>query len=450
MSLRLRLSVVLTIVLVGTVVIGMTFLILDVRRSVHDELNASVELASKLIALALEQVAPGERGRVTREFGEQLARVGDTRHLSITVARATSLTPLQFAAPEPAGVPTWFASLVHPDPLQLMRILEPGVGPELIIVRADASDEIRESWGEVKPVILMLLAFAVIANVLIFFVIGRALASLQRMAGAFAAIEGGEYDVQLSRVGVPDIDAIIERFNHMSNVLQRSDSETQLIARRTLAIQEDERRRLAQELHDELGQSISAIKALAVSIRERAGAQDPATATSAGTIADVSTEIYAQVRRMMADLRPVVLDEFGLVAAMQTMTDDWNARHEETFCRFRVDGEVPVLPGNIAINCYRIVQEALTNIAKHARADEASVLLVNHPPSTDNAARLEICIDDNGVGFDRNTTARGLGLVGIHERVEAMNGKMELVTARHAGTHYTITVPYGTGEGGDE
>ena len=153
---------------------------------------------------------------------------------------------------------------------------------------------------------------------------------------------------------------------------------------------------------------------------------------------------------MMADLRPVVLDEFGLVTAMQTMTDDWNARHEETFCRFRVDGEVPALPGNIAINCYRIVQEALTNIAKHARADEASVLLVNHAPSTDNAATLEIRIDDNGIGFDRNTTARGLGLVGIHERVEAMNGKMELVTAESAGTHYTIMVPYGAREHGDE
>ncbi len=450
MSLRLRLSVVLTVVLIGTVVIGMMFLILDVRRSVHDELNSSVELASKLIALALEQVAPDERGRVTREFGQQLARVGDTRHLSITVVRESALAQQQFLVPEPAGVPTWFATLVHPDPLQLMRILEPGVGPERIVVRADASDEIRESWGELKPVALMLLAFAVIANVLIFLVVGRALASLKRMSGAFAAIEDGEFDVQLSRVGVPDIDAIIERFNHMSGVLQRSDFETQLIARRSLAIQEDERRRLAQELHDEMGQSISAIKALAVSIGERAGALDPAVATSAGTIADVSTEIYAQVRRMMADLRPVVLDEFGLVSAVQTMIDDWNARHEDTFCRFRVDGESPVLHGNIAINCYRIVQEALTNIAKHARADEASVILVNHPPSADNAGKLEIRIDDDGIGFDRDTTARGLGLVGIQERVEAMNGKMELVTMEREGTHYTITVPCEAKEGGDE
>ena len=450
MSLRLRLSVVLTVVLIGTIVIGMTFLMLDVRRSVHDELNSSVALASKLIALALEQVAPGERGRVTREFGEQLALVGDTRHLSITVARATSLAQLQFAVPEPAGVPAWFARLVHPDPLQLMRILEPGVGPDLIVVRADASDEIRESWGELKPVIFMLLAFAIIANVLIFFVVGRALASLNQMTGAFVAIEDGEFDVQLSRVGVPDVDAIIERFNHMSAVLQRSDLETQLIARRSLAIQEDERRRLAQELHDELGQSISAIKALAVSIRERAGAHNQAIATSADTIADVSTEIYGQVRRMMAHLRPVVLDEFGLVSAIQAMIDDWNAHHEDTFCRFRTDGEVPVLPGNAAINCYRIVQEALTNIAKHARADEASVFLVNHPPSADNAGELEIHIDDDGIGFDRNTTARGLGLVGIHERVEAMNGKMELVTSELAGTHYTITIPSGAKEGGDE
>ena len=108
------------------------------------------------------------------------------------------------------------------------------------------------------------------------------------------------------------------------------------------------------------------------------------------------------------------------------------------------------MPGNAAINCYRIVQEALTNIARHACADEACVFLVNHPPAADNAGGIEIRIDDNGIGFERDTTARGLGLVGIQERVEAMNGKMELVTAAGAGTHYTITLPVGARVSGDE
>jgi len=442
MSLRLRLNVILTCVLLATVVVGMSFLMLDVRRSIRDELNASVELSSKLIALALRQVAPDDRGRVTREIAGQLARVGDTRHLSIRVVRGNPLAQYQIPIPRPPGVPNLFVRLVHPEPLQLVRVLTLGDGPDSIIVTADAADEISETWGELKPILVMLMIFAVVANVLVYVVLGRSLASLNRMTLAFQAIEAGEFDVEIAGTGVGDVDAIIERFNHMSGVLRQANRETQLIAQRSLAIQEDERRRLAQELHDELGQSISAIKALAVSISQRSGPEPSAVATSAGTIVDVSTEIYDQVRRMMAHLRPVVLDEFGLVSALESMVDDWNAHHEDTFCRFGVEGDVGGLPDDVAINCYRVVQEALTNMAKHAAAGEASVFLVNRSATAENASMLTIRIEDKGCGFDPATTPRGLGLVGIHERVEAMNGKVELTSARGEGTQFFIEVPW--------
>jgi len=442
MSLRLRLSVILTFVLLATIVVGMTYLIFNVRQAISAELKSSVELSSKLIALTLSHVPEGNVEAMAAQLGEQLAQVGDTRHLRIGVTTDSSYSGVQAELPSPSDVPGWFVRLVHPEPLQLVRVVTLGGGPERIVLRADAADEIGESWREVKPLMLMLVAFGIITNVLVYTVLGRPLNSLNGVSHAFQAIEAGEFDVHVPRVGVPEIDAIAERFNHMSGVLKRSNQETQLLAQRSLAIQEDERRRLAQELHDELGQSISAIKALAVAIRDRAPGLDPTVVGSADTIVDVSSDIYDRVRRMMAHLRPLVLDELGLVSALQNMVDDWNSHHEDTFCQFRVDGPIPDLSDAVAINCYRIVQEALTNVAKHASAEQAWVVLGHDVGTTGESGTFEMRIGNDGIGFDVNAVTRGLGLVGMHERVEAMNGKMELTSNGTGGTLIHVAVPY--------
>lgn len=441
MSLRLRLSLILTFVLLATIVVGTTYLMLNARRAISEELKSSVEVSSKLIALVLSHVPPDNVEAMAARLGRELAGVGDTRHLRIGVTTDPSYAGARAELPSPAGVPAWFVRLVHPEPLQLIRVVRLGGGPVRIVLRADAADEIAESWREVRPPMAMLLAFGITANVLIYIVLGRSLSSLHNVSRALQAIEEREFEAHVPCVGVPEIDVIAERFNHMSGVLKRSNQEAQRIAQRSFAAQEDERRRLARELHDELGQSISAIKALAVSIRDRTPALDTAVIGSADTIVAVSSDIYDRVRRMIADQRPVVLDELGLVSALQNMVDDWNGHHEDTFCRFQVEGRIPDLPDDTAINCYRIVQEALTNIAKHSTAGQASVVVRHDAGSVDKPASIEIRIGDDGVGFDIDATTRGLGLVGIHERVEAMNGAIVLESDRTTGTRLRITVP---------
>jgi glucose-6-phosphate-specific signal transduction histidine kinase len=227
----------------------------------------------------------------------------------------------------------------------------------------------------------------------------------------------------------------------MAEVLERSRAQNQLLAQKSLAIQEQERRYLAHELHDELGQSISAIKALAVSIGQRANAQAD-IAASAQTITDTSQRIYDVVRGMMRRLRPVILDELGLVPALQTIIDEWNDRHAEAFCRFSTEGDLRSLGDDVQINVYRILQEALTNVGKHARASEVNIALrrtAHHgTPARD---RLELQITDNGIGFDTTATKAGLGLLGMRERVEALNGCFDLQSAPQRGVTLNITVP---------
>ena len=379
MNLRLRLSALLGAVLVVGIGIGMVYLILDVRRAIEDELIASVGLASTLIAVAIGQVEADARDPMMRRIGAQLAQMGDTRHLHIRPLSDGFDAQQPLLQASPPDVPAWFVRLVDPAPLQLVRVIEIGGGQGGIVVRADPTDEIRESWRELWPLGAILIGFGSFAIVAIYFVLGSSLRALDEVAHAFEDIELGTYEVSVAYSGVPDIDAIVARFNHMSDVLARTNRETQALGRRSLAIQEDERRRLAQELHDELGQSISAIRALAVSINDRLASKDDAVALAAQTIDKVSEDIYAQVRRMMADLRPVVLDELGLGSALEAMVDDWNARHAETFCDLTITEDFPTLQEPYAINCYRIVQEALTNIAKHANASLAFVTLNGLP-----------------------------------------------------------------------
>ena len=193
--------------------------------------------------------------------------------------------------------------------------------------------------------------------------------------------------------------------------------ENRRLSKRTLDIVESERRHLARELHDELGQSISAIKAVAVSLKQKEGGDNPA----AKSIIDISDHIYSVVRGMMHRLRPVVLDELGLVTALERLVDDWNTHHENTFCALRTEGNLSGISETVNIHLYRIVQEALTNIVKHAAATDAEIRLKHM-----NSGEIELIIRDNGKGFDTAARHSGMGLAGLRERVISMNGKLSL------------------------
>ena len=225
----------------------------------------------------------------------------------------------------------------------------------------------------------------------------------------------------------------------MAEVLQRSQEDNKFLTQRSLAIQEDERRNLAYELHDELGQSITAIKAVAVSI-EQQSTRDPRSITeSADTIIKVSNRMYNVARNMMLRLRPPALDELGLITALQDMIDDWNSHHEETFCSFSFEGDMDSPGEEISISLYRIVQESLTNVVKHAAASNVKIriAIIDY----NNSQYVDMVIEDNGRGFDNTVTRPGLGLLGMRERVEALQGNLQIDTRPGAGVRITITLP---------
>ena len=143
---------------------------------------------------------------------------------------------------------------------------------------------------------------------------------------------------------------------------------------------------------------------------------------------------------MMARLHPVVLDEIGLVAAIELMVDYWNVHHEDCFCSVSVWRSLPTLHAAARIGLYRIAQEALTNIARHARASQATIeLRVDNEQG--GAAVLELCVSDNGRGCVLGEQRRGLGLSGMRERAQALGGGVHLDTAPGAGLRLRVRLP---------
>lgn len=444
MSLRVRLNLLITLLFILVLLGGSSYLISNARTSVEEEMQSTAHLTLQLIEVVLANNAGSGRPDLQNSLLQHLATLETTRHLQIMVMRhgnTESRMPLQVVPPVSSDAPGWFVRLVKPPPIEFRRILSDADTPLTeILIRADPSDEISEAWDETRGVLIFLLLFIVLANLLVYFTLGRDLAPIESILTGLDRIEQGDYRLRLPRFNLPELSRIAEKFNHMAEVLLRSREENRYLTQRSMAIQENERRHLAQELHDELGQSLSAIKAVAVSMGQAGSSGDGSVKDKLDAIISFSDRMYDVAKNMMQRLRPSILDELGLLAALQEMIDSWNARHEDVFCHLQVDGDIGNLGEEIDINLYRIIQESLTNISRHANAGEVHINFLREF-SRDNVNQLAVTIQDDGVGFDVTKTSRGLGLLGIKERVEALGGEYRLHTEKNKGVKIDITIP---------
>jgi two-component system sensor histidine kinase UhpB len=435
MSLRVRLNLLISVMFVTILVLGTVLVIFNARRAVLQETESTAGLALQLIEVAYANAkASPSPDAVAAPAGEDLLRerlrgLAGVRHLEVMLIDDGRAVALARPAAEAAAAPRWFVRLVQPAAMELKRALDARTE---VVVRADPADEIAESWDDAWPLLLLVLGVAIVANGLFYVVIGRWLKPVESIVAAMDAIEQGNYRSRLPAFELPELGTVATQFNKMAEVLERSREQNRYLAEQTIAIQEDERRVLARELHDELGQSITAVKAVAASLGPGQGA---------ATITQIANQMYGVVRGMLRRLRPVLLDEFGLVRALENLIDGWNERHPDVFCRLAVDGRLDDLGDSIDISIYRVVQECLTNVAKHAAASEVEIELGR---VADDRVRLRV--RDNGVGFSPGAAPpRGLGLLGMRERIEALQGSLSIETSPGQGVALDIALPVGSG-----
>ena len=443
MSLRVRLNFLITLLFISLFICSSFYIIAHARTAIHEEVKSTAQLALQLIQIAVSSVSLEKEGRDKHiKLLNSLAKLDETRHLHINIQNPKNvLKPLdEFNTEFEINAPAWFVKLVKPGDMEIKRWLyNPAIPPTGIVIRADPSDEIEENWKEVRGILVFLLIFIILANIMVYVVIGRYLAPIDTILDGLSDIEKGNYQYELPRFRLPELDRISQRFNHMASVLLKSKADNQLLTQRSLEIQEEERRHLSQELHDELGQTITAIKAVAVSVASDKKADAEKVKSSIMTIIEYSDHMYNVAKNMMHRLRPSVLDEFGLIKALQNMIDDWNSRQDEVFCHFSFSDIPEGLPESIKINVFRIIQESLTNVLKHSSADQVKIKI--YCETKNNIKNLCLMITDNGIGLDEEAIKPGFGLLGIKERVEMKRGQFNLNSSLNKGLNIDISIP---------
>lgn len=271
------------------------------------------------------------------------------------------------------------------------------------------------------------------------------------LSNAAQQVGGGNYSINIPVETADEVGKTARAFNQMvtevsirSQQLEAAEknarnllAENRQLVHTSLTVQEEERKHLARELHDELGQCITAIQADAASIRDLSQGHDERITASSAAILQVSSRIYETVHSMMQRLRPGILDDLGLVDALQEEISAWQERNPNTKCTFNSAGQLADLGERINIMIYRIVQECLTNIAKYASAARVTIELLTNPEG------LVLRVNDNGKGMDLSSTGGGLGLIGMRERAEALGGRFSIESRPGKGVSIMITVPEG-------
>jgi PAS domain S-box-containing protein len=221
-------------------------------------------------------------------------------------------------------------------------------------------------------------------------------------------------------------------------VLKHSESQLRLLSQRIIEVQEEERSRIARELHDQLGQELVALKIELVSLVERLAGVPPLR-DRARSMLHLVESLDAASHRIAVSLRPDILDELGLVKAIQWYAEDFE-RRSGISCPVEAPLDEPQIGRQTATCAYRIVQEALTNVLKHSRASQARIRIT----ASDNI--VSVSVSDNGVGMDlkRLPDAPSLGLLGMRERATLAGGKIGIRRNRGRGLRVLATLPMNT------
>ena len=290
---------------------------------------------------------------------------------------------------------------------------------------------------------------------------------LKASIDALRDIRGGNYKVALAVTTGGEVGELQASINEMSVALGRSrqelenkvaertkdlvesrnealraDAEKRKLIQKVNSILEDERKSIAIEIHDELNASLIAARLESQSIHHLAGQVEPSPAIDeirrkSQAITKLTLDLYASGRRLVRRLRPEVLDMLGLHGAVEEMIRHYDETHPGCSFEFRSDGDFTGLENELAISAYRIVQEALSNVLKHAGASRARVTLIVDEP--DRILHIEIA--DDGVGFSVNGASSGIGIIGMRERVVALGGTISFSSGSNEGTIVEIDLP---------
>jgi signal transduction histidine kinase len=302
-----------------------------------------------------------------------------------------------------------------------------------------------EAWREASHLLAVMVVTLLLLCGLVYAALARALRPTRLIHAGLARIAANDLTTRLPPFDLAELSPIRAVFNHLAESLDRTLAERNELTRRLIALQDEERRHLARELHDEFGQSLTAIRALAASASQTAAQDCPSLPPECEGIAKTATRMMETLRGTLFRLRPPDVEELGLAASLEGLVAGWNGRSAgRTRFEIRISGPLENLPAELSAGLYRIAQEAITNAAKHAEARRVTLALREARPSPGAAGKteIELTVEDDGKPGGRDPTMRpGMGLLGMRERVASLGGRLSFEAGRNTGSILRVVIP---------
>lgn len=452
-SISLRAQILATVTLVGLLAgaAATVIIVYNAKRSSEVEVAAAMATAEQLVR---EVVAQPQFQRAP-QLATLPAKIGRLRHVRILAINATdsgrtALMPLPPTDRE-EDVPRWFASIVNvEDARREMQIIWQGRHIGSVVVIGHAADEIAEVWRETRDLLLLALMLGLSVLVLLHFAFGRLLRPLDGVAAGLGELERGEFHHRLARPNIRPLADITDKFNALALRLDSARSENRYLSRRLLSAQDDERRRIASELHDELGPCLFGIRADTNSL-ETLARRLPADVRETireriSTIEEITDKIQLMNRRLLDRLRPMALDHLPLSEVLGGLISEFQRHGPTPKISLAMVNLATRYDDAVNITIYRCVQEGVTNALRHARADRLDVELKevafeSRVTDCNGQAVLHLTISDDGARASCGD-ARGLGLTGMEERVRALGGEISIGPhPQGRGTRLEVRIP---------
>ena len=335
---------------------------------------------------------------------------------------------------KPHSVPQWFIDLLTiPDMDAASPLIIDGKRVGDLVFLPDLSADLFEKWIGFLALTSLIAVLTVLTGTIAYLFAESALRPLQNLGAGLTRIRRGDYATPIPVAGPPEIRQSCEEANALAATLARLSQDNRDLLHRLVSLQDDERRDLARELHDELGPLLFGIRAGTIALSE---------ASPAGNLGNRAQEVMRSVealqqtnRRILDRLRPLYIEELGLETSVQTLLKNFRRQAPHISLTAAIDPGLNEIDRPLAQTVYRLIQEALTNVLRHAGANNAHVL------ATIAGEVLTIEISDDGGGFPADNVF-GRGLTGMHERVRALSGSLSLLRADER-TYVRCRLPVG-------
>jgi signal transduction histidine kinase len=337
----------------------------------------------------------------------------------------------------PASFAAFYRAIFHPgEPISMPLLIE-GEPRGVAVATFDPATQIGQSWREASR-LLSIMAFALAGLCLaVYAALARALRPTHAIRAGLKQLAANDLSTRLPSFDLAELSAISDVFNALAQKLEATLAERNALTRKLIAVQDEERRHLARELHDEFGQSLTAIAAQAAAAAHTAERECPPLLEECRGISRTTAGMMETLRGALVRLRPPDIEELGLTLSLESLVASWNG-FERGRTRFGIAiiGRIDDLPPSVCANLYRIAQEAITNAAKHAHARRVQLRLeAGH-------ADIVLSVEDDGEATDGGLPPKaGMGLLGMQERVVSLGGTLHFERRPAGGARLVATIP---------